>query len=335
MTMIDAQQEFSTELALLASVIRHEANALLTLATSLPLSACVLVHRLANLRGKVIFSGTGKSGLIARKIAATCSSLRIPACFMHTDDALHGDLGVIEPHDVIVGLSKSGVNQALAAIFMFHRQQQCLSSSTIATILITCARQATCQADLVVQLPSVNEACSITKAPTASTTLMLTFGDAVAIAASRMRNITANDFAHVHPSGTLGRTMLFTVASLMYTGNHLPLLKPTSSFADIIVTITEKKRGVGIVVDERKTLLGIITDGDLRRACQKGKSIFDQDAQSIMYHHPKTTTPETLAIEALRLMEQHKITTLVVVKNNYVVGLIHVHDILKAGIEEL
>lgn len=311
----------------LASVIRAEAEALLQLSFSLPAEAYRLVAAILAAKGKVVFSGIGKSGLVARKLVATFSSLGIASFFLHPTEAVHGDLGAVQPGDLFVALSKSGTGWELEYMLPV------LQSQMIQTVLICCQRGALAdRADLAVVLPLEKEACTFGLAPTSSSTLMMAFGDALAVVVSSMRSFTKQAFARNHPAGALGKKLLFTVRAFMLSGQALPLLAPDTPFRDLLVTITAKKCGVGIVVDEQQTLLGIVTDGDLRRACEMGPLVFTTTAGAIATARPKTIGADALAYVALQTMEEFNITTLVVVEHERVVGLLHIHDLVKAGI---
>lgn len=312
---------------LLGSFLRAEANAILSLANNIPPQALTLIDHLLNVQGKVIFSGVGKSGLIAQKLSATYSSLAIPSFSLHPCDALHGDLGALQQGDIFIALSKSATGDEFSLILPI------LKSRNITTCLWCCKHGTLCdKADLVITLPIEREACPLNLAPSSSSTLMMAFGDAVALTISNLRGFNEKDFARNHPAGALGKRLLLTVASVMHKNDELPLVFPTTPFKDVLIAITSKKRGLGIVVDNNHELRGIITDGDLRRACELGPKLFDACAQDIATTHPKFIAPHELAYTALLVMEQHNITSLVVVENEKVVGLIHIHDVIKAGL---
>lgn len=311
----------------LITALQHETSSLLNLIDHLPSQASLLVNILLTLQGKVVFIGLGKSGLVGRKLAATFSSLGTPSLFLHPSDALHGDLGVIEPRDLIITLSKSATGEEFERIFPLLRQQ----GNKI--ILICCHTGPLAQkADLVIQLPLKQEACHLNLAPTSSTTLMMAFGDAIGIVTAQYKKFNTHDFARFHPAGSLGRKLLLTVADLMHTNDAIPLIQPDDTFQNLLLIITQKKLGVGLVVNEQRNLLGIITDGDLRRACNKGITVFNQKAQDIMTLNPKSIIPQMLAQEALEIMELHTISTLTVVNHQEVIGVIHLHDLVKAGL---
>ncbi|MBX9830728.1 KpsF/GutQ family sugar-phosphate isomerase [Candidatus Babeliales bacterium] len=312
----------------LVRVLAAEATSIQFLSNHMPATAIQLVQRIAHVSGKVIFSGSGKSGLVGQKLASTFASLGTPAFFLHPNDALHGDLGMIQADDLFIALSKSGTGVELEHIFRF------LHSNNLPATLWCCDLGVLSRkADLVVQLPFDQEACHMGLAPSSSSTLMLAFGDAVAIAVSKCKNFDKHDFARVHPAGALGKKLLLTVQALMYSESALPLIKPNDSFQDLLLTITAKKLGVGIVVDATQKLLGIITDGDLRRACKQGPAVFEQTALAIMTMNPKTISSDRPAQDALMIMEDSNITSLVIVDNDKVCGLVHLHDLIKAGLK--
>lgn len=315
--------------SLVVRALEREAASLIHLIEHLPPHLDLLVEKIVETTGKVVFAGLGKSWLVGKKLAATFSSVGIPAIDLHAGQALHGDLGVVQPQDVVVVLSKSATGDVFEYLFSFFKLQGNF------TVLMCCGQGTlTGYADLVVQLPFDREACELNLAPTSSSTIMMAVGDAVAIAASRLKGFGKNDFARFHPAGALGKRLLLTVNTLMYTGAAvLPLVGEDASFTDLLYVITSKKLGVGIVIGSKNELKGIITDGDLRRACAGGPAVFDRRASDIMTANPKTVSSTMLALRALEMMEAYHITSLVVVDDNQVVGLIHIHDLIKAGIK--
>jgi arabinose-5-phosphate isomerase len=311
----------------LCAVLHAEADAILSIINNFPPQAVLLVERILKANGKIIFSGVGKSGLVAQKLAATHSSLGIPSFSLHPSDALHGDLGAVQTGDVFIALSKSATGEE------FNQILPILTSRGITTCLMCCKHGALSnKADIVITLPVEREACPLNLAPTSSSTAMMAFGDAVAVVVSNLKGFGEHDFARNHPAGALGKRLLLTVSSIMHKDEALPLILPTTPFKDVLVTITSKKRGLGIVIDEHGSLCGIITDGDLRRACECGTKVFDTCALDIATKHPKFIAPNALAYTALRMMEEYNITSLVVVEHEKVVGLVHIHDLIKAGL---
>ncbi len=311
----------------LASVIQAEAEALLLLSKNIPADANVLVQLILAVSGKVVFSGIGKSGLIAKKIVATFSSLGIPSFFLHPTEAVHGDLGAVQAGDIFIAISKSGTGWEFEYILPVLRSQG------VHTTLMCCHRGNIAElVDLVMVLPFNQEACVLGLAPTSSSTLMLAFGDALAVVVSSQRHFSRQAFARNHPAGALGKKLLLTVRSFMLTGDHLPLLSSGTLFQEVLVHITAKKCGMGIVIDDNLQILGVVTDGDLRRACDEGPVVFQKNALEIATKKPKVISPGMLAYVALQMMEDFHITALVVVEHERVVGLVHIHDLVKAGI---
>lgn len=312
----------------LAAAVSVEAAALSFLANHMPHEAATVVELLVGLKGKLIFTGIGKSGAVAQKCAATFSSLGIPAFFLHPHDALHGDIGVVQSGDCLFILSKSGQGDEFNYLFSSARQRQ------VVTILLCCSRgECARYADYVIEIPCAKEACLLNLAPTASSTLMLALGDALAVVVSSFRGFSRDDFARNHPAGTLGKHLLLTVEQLMHSGEDLPLVAIDATFIDIIVTVTTKKLGCAVVFDRDARLSGIITDGDIRRGCKRGADVFSITANQFMSKKPKTVQKTTLARDAFLIMESFNITVLVVLDNGNVVGIVHIHDLIKAGIK--
>ena len=326
-TIVDHTRSQVHILQEIGAVLALEGGAILHAASGLPDTLSALCTQLATCSGRIVFSGMGKSGHIARKLAATFSSLGMPALFLHPAEALHGDIGMVTRGDVCVILSKSGTGSEFKVLVPHLRD------AGVSTHLLCCrAGELTSLVDSYSLLPFSQEACPHNLAPTASSTLMLAVGDALAVVASKLRGFSVDDFGKKHPSGALGKSLLLEVSTFMHVGDELPLLQPNASFSDLLVTITQKKKGVGIVVSDGK-LLGIVTDGDLRRACEEGASVFAHTAKEIMSAKPVTVAPSTLAFDALELMEEKEITSLVVAAESVVVGIVHIHDLIKAGIK--
>lgn len=312
----------------LKTVLCQETDALVLCIQHFPENASVLVDDIVQTSGKIIISGMGKSGLIGKKIVATFSSLGLPAIFLHPSEALHGDLGVVSHNDYFIAISKSGTGSEFETIIPVIR------SRGVKTALICCNQGAlTSYVDTPVMLHCGKEACDLNLAPTSSSTVTLAFGDALAVVASRLKGLTSQEYALNHPAGALGKRLLWTVRSFMVSGDQLPLLHPTTTFTDLLVAMTRKKFGAGIVVDDHGRLVGLITDGDLRRACNLGPDVFSKTAALIMTPNPKTIAPHELGYRAIDVMEKFNITSLVVTENDgTVVGLVHIHDLIKAGL---
>jgi arabinose-5-phosphate isomerase len=283
------------------------------------------VEWILRVKGRVIVSGMGKSGHIGTKIAATLASTGTPAHFVHPAEASHGDLGMITPDDLCILISNSGESRELADIVAYTRR------FAIPMIAITKVRESSLgkQADLILQLPDVPEACTIGMAPTTSTTCTLALGDALAIAAMNERDFDASSFGDYHPGGKLG-AHLTPVAALMHDGPGLPRVAPDAPMGDVLVEMTAKGLGIALVVDEADHLKGIITDGDLRRNLV---GLMDHIALDIATKSPRTIQPSALASAAIGVMNERQITVLAVVDENGILqGVLHMHDCLRAGI---
>lgn len=283
-----------------------------------------LVERIYGLNGRVIFSGIGKSAHIARKIAATLASTGTPAYFVHAAEASHGDLGMIAPGDLVFCLSNSGETSELKDIIAYAKRYQHPLAALVRRAESTLAKDA----DIAIILPAVPEASPI-GAPTTSTTMMLAYGDALAVALLERRGFTKDDFGKYHPGGKLG-TQFMRVAQLMHAGNELPIAAPEMPMRDVLLVMTAKRFGTVAIADAAGRLHGLITDGDLRRHMRDG--LLDMPAREVMTANPITVTPETLAAQALAIMNEKSITALFVTENGRAVGILHIHDLLRAGV---
>lgn len=309
-------------------VLDLESESLKLLSDSLDDSFVQAVNTINAAKGRVVITGMGKSGHVGRKIAASLSSLGTTAYFVHPGEASHGDLGMIEPDDIVIALSNSGEAPELGDIIAFCRR------FGIKIIGMTGKRDSTLgrQSDVVLCLPPIKEACPFGMAPTTSTTLMMALGDALAIALLKMHNFSKDEYKLRHPGGKLGKMML-TVADLMHTGDEMPLVKPDLNMADALVEMSDKGFGCLGVVDGDGKFCGVFTDGDLRRAM--APDLLTKTIGDVMTRTPKTTTTQTLAIDALRIMNTtgKGITSLFVIgADNRPVGLLHMHDCLRAGV---
>ncbi|MDP6704931.1 MAG: KpsF/GutQ family sugar-phosphate isomerase [Alphaproteobacteria bacterium] len=280
---------------------------------------------LAGVEGKVVVSGMGKSGHIANKIAATLASTGTPAHYLHPAEASHGDLGMIGPGDVLMVLSNSGETAELGDLVGFAR----LSRVPMVAIVGRAESSLAEAAEAALVLPAMAEACPLGLAPTTSTTAMLVLGDALAVALMERRGFSADHFQVLHPGGRLGRRFV-KVEDIMHTGSELPLTAPEAPMSEAILVMTEKRFGCLGVTDPAGRLLGIITDGDLRR--HMGTDLLDNSAGGIMTTAPKTIRPKALAAEALGFMNANSITSLFVAEDGVPEGIVHIHDILRAGI---
>jgi len=278
----------------------------------------------ANCKGRIIATGLGKSGIAAKKIASTLTSIGAQAIFLHPTEALHGDLGIVSPQDVAICISKSGETEEITHLVAFFKRWG------IPIIAITANKKSLLysNADLRILIPEVEEGEPLGVIPTTSVVCSIAAGDAIAAEIISMKGITKEKFRQFHPGGLLGRN-LTKVSELMHTGDEIPIIPPSATLKDAIVEITQKKLGTTLIMDGEK-LIGILTDGDVRRAVQR-EDIEDPLKENVLIfatRNPKWTTPDALAEEALRKMENHKITSLVVMEDGKVVGFIHMHDIL-------
>jgi arabinose-5-phosphate isomerase len=307
-------------------VLQTEARALEALADSLGEPFVQAVEALYGAQGRIILTGVGKSGHVARKIAATLASTGSPAMFVHATEASHGDLGMVGAGDVILALSKTGETRELADIIAYAKRY------SIPLIALTAAAGSALgrQADIVLQIIDAPEATAELGAPTTSTTLQMALGDALAVALLERRGFTPGDFRVFHPGGKLG-AMLRTAGDLMHTGQELPLVAPGASMADAILVMSEKRWGCVGIVDASGKLAGVITDGDLRRNID---GLMSRTAADVMTTTPKTVAPQIAAGEALRFMNETppQATVLFVVEDGRPVGILHVHDVLRAGV---
>ncbi len=310
-------------------VIRIEAEAVAMLEQRIGASFSRTVELMLNCKGRVVVTGMGKSGIIARKIVATLNSTGTPSLFLHSSDAVHGDLGMVRKDDVIVCISKSGSTSELHNLLpMFKR---------IGVPIISLVGNANSKladlSDVVLDVSVREEACPHDLAPTASTTATLALGDALAMALLEQRNFTAEEFAMYHPGGNLGKRLLLKVEEMMVRGDAVPKVKGDIHIRDAILEMTSKRLGATCVVDEQGKLTGIITDGDLRRILQKTTDVTNITAGMVMTKHPKTIGGDMLAAVALQEMEAHNITQLVVVDSSHrPVGVVHLHELVKAGL---
>ncbi|MFM8540235.1 MAG: SIS domain-containing protein [Nitrospira sp.] len=309
-------------------VLQIEARAIAALVERLDNRFAKAVDILFRCSGKVVVSGMGKSGLIGQKIAATMASTGTPAFFVHPADGVHGDLGMLGKHDALLALSNSGETEEVLKLLPFMKRLN------IPVIALTGRPQSTLakNSDVVLDVSVSEEACPLGLAPTSSTTAALAMGDALAIALLEKRGIKAVDFAQFHPGGTLGRRLLLTVKDLMHQGEALPCVKATASAMDAIIEMTSKKLGMTTVVNSKGHLVGVITDGDLRRSLEKGSNLAKYKAGDMGTKSPRTIKAKALAATAIQTMEQFSITSLVVVDDGgRLAGVIHLHDLLKSG----
>lgn len=288
--------------------------------------ACDLI---LNCSGRIIVTGMGKSGHIGKKIAATLASTGTPAFFVHPGEASHGDLGMITKQDIVLAISYSGTSHEILTLLPMLKRSGIKIISMTGNPSSTLAEVAEAHLNIAVE----TEACPLDLAPTASTTATLVLGDALAIALLEARGFTEEDFAFSHPGGALGRKLLLRVVDIMHTGDSIPRVSPTASLNQALLTMSEKGFGMTTVVDDKNQLLGIFTDGDLRRTVDKGISLTGVTIGDLMNRTPKTIGIKALPAEALKMMEDLKITALVVCDEQACpVGVLHMHDLLRAGV---
>lgn len=308
--------------------IRIEAEAINLLESRLDQSFTSACDLMLNCKGRIIVSGMGKSGHIARKIAATLASTGTPAFFVHPGEAGHGDLGMITADDVVVGISYSGSSSELITLLPVIKR---LGVPLIGISGNTNSPLAK-ESDVHLNIEVDTEACPLNLAPTSSTTLTLVLGDCLAIALLEKRGFTAEDFAFSHPSGALGKKLLLKVGDIMHSGSEIPECHPDQPLKEALMVMTSKGLGITLIIEDEQ-LLGVFTDGDLRRVFESGANTQSTSMRELMSAKPKTVPQDLLAAQALGIMEDMKITAVVVVdEKDHPVGVLHMHDILRAGV---
>jgi arabinose-5-phosphate isomerase len=310
-------------------VIRMEAEAVASLEGKINESFQKAIDIIFQCKGRVVVTGMGKSGIIARKMVSTMNSTGTASIFLHPSDAVHGDLGMVRNDDVVICISKSGDTQEIRLLLpMFKR-----IGVPIISMVGNMNSHLAVQSDVPLDISVKEEACPLNLAPTTSTTVMLAMGDALAVTLLEKKNFTADDFAMFHPGGNLGKRLLLKIEELAITGNQMPIIRLNASLNEAILEMTTKRLGATCVVDANGYLAGIITDGDLRRLLQKTTNVSDLSAEQVMSKNPKTIRKGTLASTALHEMEQHSITQLIVVDNERKpYGVVHLHDLVRAGL---
>ena len=314
-------------LTIAAQVLQTEANGIIALKQSLDHHFTQAIELIMATEDRLIISGMGKSGHIARKIAATLASVGTPAYFVHPGEASHGDLGMICRGDAVMALSNSGETNEMGDLLQFCKRNQ------IKILGITSGKNSVLakMSDVALVLPLAPEACPLSLAPTTSTTMMLALGDALAVALLEKRKFTPEDFAMFHPGGKLGQNLL-KVSDLMHDASELPLVTAHSKMDDVLIEISTKSFGCAGVMGDDNMLIGVITDGDLRRWFASKPSL-DASAGDVMTANSKYITIDALAVEAINLMKQHKITSLFVLNDSKKpIGIIHIHDCLRVGL---
>lgn len=315
--------------ALGLAVIQAEAHAVAQLVHKIDATFVQACELMLACRGRIVVIGMGKSGHIANKIAATLASTGNPAFFVHPGEASHGDLGMITATDVVLLLSNSGETEEILTILPVIKRLGIPLISLTGNPQSTLAQVAHCNLDVSVE----KEACPLGLAPTSSTTAALAMGDALAVALLEAKGFSAADFARSHPKGRLGRRLLLLTSDIMHSGDSIPQVLATASLRDALVEMTRKGLGMTAIVDTQQQLLGIYTDGDLRRTLDKQLDIHQTQIIEVMNPHCKTIAPESLAVDALSMMQQYKISGLLVVDaHQSVVGAVHMHDLLRAGV---
>lgn len=310
-------------------VIAIEIDALKRIGAGLNQEFEKAIRLLESCKGRVILIGMGKSGIIAKKIAATFSSTGTPAYFLHPGEGIHGDLGMIMPGDVVIAISNSGETPELLQVLPVVKRFNLPLIGMTGNPESTLARRSDVMLDISVE----QEACPLNLAPTASTTASLVMGDALAIVLMERKGFTPDDFAMFHPAGSLGKRLLLTVEEVMHSGEELPVVTLKAPFREALLEITSKKLGVTLVVDEEGKTCGVVTDGDVRRALTRESDITTLLVEEVCTRNPKSIHKEALAATALSLMEQYKITVLAVnTPDGFSEGIVHLHDLLKTGI---
>lgn len=316
-------------LALARQVLDIESRAVEQLKSRLDSSFTAACELCLQTRGRVVVTGMGKSGHIARKISATLASTGTPSFYVHPAEASHGDLGMITPNDLLLAVSYTGETEEVVTILPLIKRMGAQLISLTGKPDSTLAKAADVHIDVSVD----EEACPLNLAPTASTTATLAMGDALAVALLKCRGFTAEDFALSHPGGSLGKRLILRVADVMHTDNEVPSVGGEVNLSAGLVEMTRKSLGMTAIVDDDNRLLGVFTDGDLRRALDAAIDVHETKMKSIMHRDCKVTKPDVLAAEAVRIMEENKITGLLVTDDEgRLVGALNIHDLFRAGV---
>jgi len=306
-------------------VLSHEAKALSRMADELGNTFNLAIDIFEKITGKIVVSGMGKSGHIAKKISATFSSTGAPAVFVHPAEASHGDLGMITKDDALLVISNSGETEELSHIVEYSKRFEI----PLVGIIGKSKSLLSDAVDIALILPDESEAGTLGLAPTTSTTMALAMGDAIAVALFERRNFTSEDFKIFHPGGKLGRKLV-RVSEIMHVGDSLPVVKPETPMSEALLAITQKSFGCVAIISGQNKLLGVITDGDLRR--HMSNELLQLTAEDVMTQNPQTIRPNALAAEALAIMNENQITSLLVLKSDQLQGIVHIHDCLRAGV---
>ena len=313
------------------TVVRIEGEAISGLINTIGDEFAEAIQTILECKGRVVLTGMGKSGLIARKIVATLNSTGTAAIFLHPTDALHGDLGMVRKEDVAILISKSGNTEEISTLIPLLKRLNVKLISMCADRESRLAKEC----DIFLSIDVKEEACPYDLAPTSSTTATLVLGDAISVVLLQLRGFTVNDFAYLHPGGSLGKRLSLEIKEIMIQGDLIPIVKESASIKDSILEITTKRLGTTCVVDKNGFLTGIITDGDLRRLLERTLDIKDLHASDIMTKNPKVMKPHYLASFALQQMENFKITTLIITDDQiHPVGIVHLHDLINLGLKQ-
>ncbi|QRN41125.1 MAG: KpsF/GutQ family sugar-phosphate isomerase [Neisseriaceae bacterium] len=326
---MSSDQDTNVQIETAREVLYIEGSALLQMSDYLDKSFSKAIQTILKCQGRTILTGMGKSGHIANKIASTLASTGTPAFFVHPAEAAHGDLGMIVAGDIVIALSNSGESDEILTLV------PALKRKGVTIIAITGREQSTLAkiSDIHIFARINQEACPLGLAPTTSTTVSLAIGDAIAVCLLKERHFTSNDFALSHPAGSLGKSLLIKAEDIMIKEDDTPVVSTNATLKDVIIVMTNKGLGLAIITDTEKHVLGIFTDGDLRRLFQNEQEIKNLVIKDIMTTLPKTISKDILASEALHLMQKHKIASLLVINNNnQLLGVLTMHQLLKAGI---
>ncbi len=316
-----------TILSIGKQTIENELFSLKNLAHGLTEDFSALITKILASNGRIIISGIGKSAIIAQKIVATLNSTGQPALFLHAADAIHGDLGMIQPSDIAILISKSGNTPEIKTLVPIIKN----FGTPMAAIVGNNHSYLAQEADFVLDTTIDKEACPNNLAPTTSTTAQLLMGDAIAVTLLQLRNFTANDFSKFHPGGALGKQLYLTCGQLA-AANTAPKISANALWKEVVLTITQSRLGATVVVNNENEVIGIVTDGDIRRMLEQFSQFNNIHASDIMGNNPTCLDENTLAIEAAQIMQQKKITQIPITKNNLYFGIVHLHDLYREGI---
>ena len=309
------------------SALKLEAEAISELIKNINDEFVNTVHAILDIKGRVIITGIGKSAIIAQKIVATLNSTGTPSIFMHAADAIHGDLGMLQKEDIVIAISKSGNTPEIKVLIPLLKN----SNAKIIAMVGNTKSYLAQQADFVLNTTVAREACPLNLAPTTSTTAQLAMGDALAICLLECRSFTNDDFARYHPGGALGKRLYLKVGDLS-DQNAKPIVHADTAIKSVLVEITKNRLGAVAVVDNSREIIGVITDGDIRRMLELNLDIEQLNAADIMGRNPKSIQHDELAVHALNMMRTHNITQLLVIRRGLYDGIVHLHDLLKEGI---